>query len=261
MSVCSIRRPPIATSTLATLLTSPPAEKPTKTWSMVVPAIRSACSTASRIAISLFSMSAMKPRLTPRLSRWPVPRMCSRPSSSRLGDQRADLGRADVERGDQWLVGGGGHQTSATYLSDAWFGNDRLAGLARDADDHVSPGIAHVEADEAAAEQRVRWSIIAKLVSAARAAASPSGSGEHSPLWKRMSQRRWPTQVAAASCACRCGAGRASRRAAGMGVGAGADQQRQIGHRLDPHRSSTTPSASISLSRSCSARSPPAGAR
>ena len=82
MSVSVIRRPPTGSSTLAMVLTSPPAEKPTNTSSMLVPAIRSACSTASRIAISLLPMSTIRPRLTPRLSRWPVPRMRSRPSAS-----------------------------------------------------------------------------------------------------------------------------------------------------------------------------------
>src|SRR3546814_310753 len=77
----SILRPPMPTSTLATVLTSPPAEKPTKAFSTLVPAIRSACSTASRMAASVRSMSATKPRLTPRLSRWPVPRMRSSPAS------------------------------------------------------------------------------------------------------------------------------------------------------------------------------------
>jgi hypothetical protein len=35
--------------------------------------------TASRIVASVRSMSAMKPRRTPRLSRWPVPRILSSP--------------------------------------------------------------------------------------------------------------------------------------------------------------------------------------
>src|SRR5689334_24349804 len=44
--------------------------------------MRSASSTASRTANSLAAMSVMYPRLTPRLSRWPVPSTVSRPSSS-----------------------------------------------------------------------------------------------------------------------------------------------------------------------------------
>ena len=50
---------------------------------------------------SVRSMSAMKPRLTPRLSRWPVPRILKLAVLARLGDQRRHLRRADVERGDQ----------------------------------------------------------------------------------------------------------------------------------------------------------------
>src|SRR5690349_19066531 len=44
--------------------------------------MRSASSTASRTANSLAAMSVMKPRFTPRLSRWPVPSTISRPSLS-----------------------------------------------------------------------------------------------------------------------------------------------------------------------------------
>jgi len=48
---------------------------------MVSPDMRSASSTASRTACSLADMSVTYPRFTPRLSRWPVPSTCSRPSS------------------------------------------------------------------------------------------------------------------------------------------------------------------------------------
>jgi hypothetical protein len=61
---------------------SPPARKLAQTSSIVWPLIRSACSTASRTATSVASMSVTKPRLTPRLWRWPVPSTRSRPSSS-----------------------------------------------------------------------------------------------------------------------------------------------------------------------------------
>src|SRR3954468_18090021 len=247
ISSAEMRRPPIATSTPATLLTRPPAEKPTKTWSIWVPAMRSACSTASRIAISLFSMSAMKPRLTPRLSRWPVPRMRSLPSSGSairaqtldeptssaatrlrtgiVGARRPIICSAPSDRPRK--VGRGGSRIRGRR------GRDDRAWLARDTD-IGAPWIAHVDAGEAAAEQgillvhhREAGDRAAGLVVALRqgqqfaaleayvpAALPPPGrAGDRRPK-----PRRRLEQLA---------------EPADMAVGVGADHQRQVRHMID----------------------------
>ena len=122
------------------------------------------------------------------------------------GDHRADLGRADVECGDQGLVGGL-RPSVLQRLAGGWSaGGDRLAGRARQADDHLARN-AHVEADEAAAEQAGLLVDLRELDRARLApASSPSGSATVSPDWKLMSQRRPPTQVAEASCGLSVGA-------------------------------------------------------
>ena len=133
-----------------------------------------------------------------------------------LGDQRADLGRADVERGDQiadlGLLGCG-----APFK---WSSPDR-PGPARDRGRIRSGTRAPGSRDTRTTIRRLSrmskrtkprpsiwlcWSIRAKRVIARRAASSPSGRASTSPLWKRMSQRRPPTQVAPAICGLRCGA-------------------------------------------------------
>ncbi len=72
---------------------------------MVSPAICSAACTAVRIASSACSMSMMAPLRTPRRDWWPMPTTRGRPSSD-PGDEAADLGGADVERGDQAVARG-----------------------------------------------------------------------------------------------------------------------------------------------------------
>src|SRR4051794_26140275 len=131
--------------------------------------MRSACSTASRIAISLFSMSAMKPRLTPRLSRWPVPRMRSLPSSSGSAIRAQTFEEPTSSAATRLRTGMVGARLPIrwTFPSDRprqilrrlagirrRGGRHDRAGLARDAD-IGAPGIAHVDPGEAAAKQGI----------------------------------------------------------------------------------------------------------
>ena len=70
-------------------------------------------------------------------------------------DQGADLGRADVERGDQGLRSGIGHLLFGTSLRSAASGRIGSPGAARQADDHLA-GDAQVDADDAPAQQAGR---------------------------------------------------------------------------------------------------------
>ena len=165
--------------------------------------MRSASSTASRTANSLAAMSVMKPRLTPRLSRWPVPSTVRRPSSS----GRAIIALTLDEPMSSAAISGWSAALRPSALLRRRRG-ERLARRARQADDHLA-GHAQVEADDAAAEQAAdACRACANLTSAALAASSPSGSATVSPDWKLRSQRRPPTQVAEASCGLSVGTAR-----------------------------------------------------
>ena len=102
--------PPMRTFALADAREpSRPPVRLTMTLSACTPAMRSAASTARRIAFSASSMSTTTPALRPRERWWPMPRMRQRVRAAaqqvgRVGrhqprDQAHDLGRADVEHG------------------------------------------------------------------------------------------------------------------------------------------------------------------
>src|SRR6476469_1762407 len=109
----------------------------------------SASSTASRTANSLAAMSVMKPRLTPRLSRCPVPRTIRRPSSSSRAMMALTL--------DEPMS-----RAAISFWSSAWdtcqsalsrgCRSDRLAGRPGQAHNHLSRKT-QVEADKAASEE------------------------------------------------------------------------------------------------------------
>ena len=235
----------------AMLLTSPPAEKPTNTWSTLVPAIRSACSTASRIAISLFSMSAMKPRLTPRLSRWPVPRMlaaCPSSPGSAISAQTLDEPTSSAAtRFRRGRLGGAAHHQIVRARSLRRPARDRArggdvgdacAGLARDADIDRA-------ADRACRSGRSRgraagscWSMPGEAGERAARLLLAFGQAEHlAALEAHVPAAAADPGRAGRSAACSRGAASSKALELGdMAVGGGADQQRQIGHRLEPHR-------------------------
>ena len=73
------------------------------------------------------------------------------PVIARPRDHRADLGRADIESGNQILFGGLRHFLGSPLLLRL-LGHDRLARRARQADDHLA-GNAQVEAHDPTAEQ------------------------------------------------------------------------------------------------------------
>ncbi len=73
-------------------------------------------------------------------------------------DERAHLGRADVECGDQFLFGGLCHGEPSAFrrrCAGVRFTGDRFAGFARQAHGHLAR-FAQVDADDMAAEQAVR---------------------------------------------------------------------------------------------------------
>ena len=140
----------------------------------------------------------------------------------RLGDQRADLGRADVERGDQvadrdaWAARRP-IKSSLDRSCGGWPGSARSAAAARSRRARARCGH-RCGAGRACRSGRSRgrasgscWSIMREAGERRRASSSPSGSVSVSPLWKRMSQRRWPTQVAPAICGLQRAAPPASR--------------------------------------------------
>jgi hypothetical protein len=209
---------------------------------MVWPLIRSACSTASRTATSVASMSVTKPRLTPRLWRWPVPSTRGRPSSSRCRPRRTPW--TNRYRGRRSAAARRGrHQFAASTVPA---GGGVAPGGTRTI---ILPGTRRSKRIMSRPSSPTERSILAKRCSAGRrrlgfgqrhglaggeaqvpaAPADPAGGGE-----LRLQGRH--------GC-------RASGAADGLAVGAGADQQRQVGHLVDRTASSTTPSPSIRLRR------------
>ena len=110
MSAASTSWPPRLIEAAKVSLFSRPAATLTIRESTVSPAMRSAASTASRIACSALSRSTTTPDFTPRDFWWPMPMTCDLMGAAaqqlafadRLqpGDHAAHLARADVEHGD-----------------------------------------------------------------------------------------------------------------------------------------------------------------
>ncbi len=103
-----------------------PQETLTISDSTVTPAMRSAASTARRIACSAASRLVTTPDLMPRERWWPMPSTSIewvRPRSASLGvarlqpgDQAADLARADIEHGDDRAAGATGRAHPGSEL-------------------------------------------------------------------------------------------------------------------------------------------------
>ena len=252
MSSCSIRRPPISTSTLATLLTSPPAEKPTNTSSILVAG--DPLGLLDRLAdrdLGLLHVGDEAALDAAALALAGAEDRAGAPSSPGSAISARDLGRADVERGDQvrgrGLDGRGApSDRPRQVVRRLRRGRARGGGArARWRRARARSGYRRGAGSRMSNRTKPRPSSCVALVHAARtwssalrAAASPSGRASTSP--------RLEAQVPAAAAdpgragdhaACSCGAASSRRVELGdMAVGAGADHQRQIGHRVEPHR-------------------------
>ena len=235
MSDCSIWCPPSSTSTLATSLTSPPA--PIARPHFVDGDARHALGQLDRFAdrelarLHVGDVAALDPAAFALAGA----EHAQPPVGVARDDQRADLRRADVERGDEWLVRG-----TAACLRSAFgrgFGRRSPRPGARGRRTIILPGTRRSKRTIPRPSSPDERSILANLASAARAAALAFGKRDGlARSGTSRSQRRRPTQVADASCGFNVGTS-ASRRVQlpRLAVGAGTDQQRQVGHLVDRH--------------------------